>query len=139
MSSNRQQWSVGAVLSVPHEGGEAFAQMLNHPEMAFFADKELTKLLFRIWVHKSCYSTGHWLRIGKAPVSLDCQAEVPRFSKDAINGSYSIRVRIEERKATREECIELECAAVWEANHVEDRLADLAAGRENKWQKLLSA
>lgn len=137
MSKIRQQWSVGAVLSVTTEAGEAFAQMLNHPEMAFFSDRELTKLLFRAWVHKSCYCTGRWLRIGKEEVSVECQSDIPRFIRDAIDGSYSIRLGANERAATFEECKDLECAAVWEASHIEERLSDLAFGRVNQWQQQL--
>ncbi len=139
MVTKRQRWSKGAVLSVPFNGGQAYAQMLDFPEMAFFSDAELSNFLFRIWVHKYCYSTGHWLRCGKAPVSAELQEEVQRFSKDRISGKYSIWVGSEERAASYAECQGLERAAVWDANHVEDRLADLAAGRENKWLNQLSA
>jgi hypothetical protein len=39
--------------------------------------------------------------------------------------------------ATKEQCIGLECAAVWEAEHVVDRINDHYAGRKNKWLEQL--
>ncbi len=44
-----------------------------------------------------------------------------------------------ERPATTGECIGLEAAAVWEAEHVEDRLRDHFAGQLNKWVEQLRA
>ena len=40
-------------------------------------------------------------------------------------------------KASKEECIGLERAAVWEAEHVEDRLRDFYSGVQNKWVEQL--
>lgn len=40
--------------------------------------------------------------------------------------------------ATKEQIQGLECAAVWEAEHVESRIIDYYEGRPNKWVKQLS-
>ena len=42
-----------------------------------------------------------------------------------------------ERLAIAEECVGLERAAVWEPEHVEDRLRDHFAGRSNRWVESL--
>jgi Immunity protein 26 len=41
------------------------------------------------------------------------------------------------RTATKAECLGLECAAVWEPEHVEDRIMDYFEGRPNKWVESL--
>lgn len=43
-----------------------------------------------------------------------------------------------EDSATRAQCAGLERSAVWDAEHVEDRLRDRRAGRLNKWAESLA-
>ena len=41
------------------------------------------------------------------------------------------------RSASKEECLGLERAAVWEPSHVEERIVDYYAGRKNQWLESL--
>ena len=62
----------------------------------------------------------------------------PHFIQDALNPrSFSIDERGAFRPATKEECIGLECAAVWDPTHAEDRIRDHYLGRKNKWLESL--
>ncbi len=112
--------------------------MLEEPEFAFFSPSDTGQLLFRLWVHKSAYNSGHWRKVGNSELSPDLATEIPRFNQDPINGSLSIHQNGRERPATEVECQELERAAVWEASHVEERITDHMQGKENVWVKSLA-
>ncbi len=140
----RQRWTTGHVVTVPlgtrHRG---YAQMLVAPEYAFFEIRTTEKLepervithpiLFRLWVMNHAYTKGRWVKIGSAPVSSALQKPVARFRQDAFTGELVAVINGVERRATRKRCETLECAAVWDPEHVEDRLRDHFAGRPNKW------
>jgi hypothetical protein len=63
---------------------------------------------------------------------------VPRFKKDPINGKLTIYINEAEFPAEIEECSDLEPAAVWDAEHVEDRLRDHCENQKNIWVKSLA-
>ena len=81
---------------------------------------------------------GRWKRVGHKPIS-DAEARPPaKFIRDLLApGRYRIYEDGKMRKATRKECEGLEAAAVWDPEHVEDRLRDHYAGRPNKWVESL--
>jgi hypothetical protein len=117
------------------EGAVCYAQALNEPEYAFYNISPLNnkkiKPIFRLWVHKSAIK--EWNKISNQPLSADLKVDIPRFKQDSINGSLSIYQGENEEPATHEQIQGLECAAVWEGNHIKDRLTDYLAGRENIW------
>jgi hypothetical protein len=142
----RQRWTSGAVLEVPLGGGtRAYAQMLESPEYAFFDAAGASPIspeaaverpvLFRLWVMARAHTQGRWRKIGTAPISAALRQKMPRFKQDPLNpDSLSItHGGTAERPASRDECRVLERAAVWDPEHVEDRLRDWLAGRPNKW------
>jgi hypothetical protein len=78
---------------------------------------------------------GIWPVIGNAPLPKDLLEEPLFFKKDPITGALRIYrdSTQEEFPATREQCEKLECAAVWDPEHIVDRLKDHFAGRPNIW------
>ena len=135
----RQTWSKGDILKIElPDGGSSTCQMLEEPEFAFFSPDDDGQVLFRLWVHKSAYNSGRWKKMGKSIIPPELVSEIPRFNQDPINGSLSIHLNGREHSATEEECLGLERAAVWEPNHVEDRLFDHVQGKENIWVKSLA-
>lgn len=144
-----QRWVRGAIVRIPlGENRFGAAQMLDLPEYAFFdtqASGDLTAaeivqrpVLFRIWVHRKSYSQGRWQKIGTAPVSEVLDQPVERFNQDPLAPSQiAIHFGRQVRPGTPEECEALERAAVWEPEHVEDRLRDHYANRPNKWVESL--
>jgi len=149
MSKVRQRRIVGAILEVPlDERWHTYAQTLNDAEFAFFDARSEDALavediitrpvLFREAVHKSAWTTGRWKRIGKAPLSSELAQPLPKFIQDALKpDQFRIYIAGTIRPATREECETLQCCAVWEPHHIEDRLRDHYAGIPNKWLELL--
>lgn len=129
-------------------GRHAYAQVADEPLIIFFEgtfDEEMgtehipsLPVAFRLWVSNHAITKGTWPVVGSQPL-LPANAEEPLFFKqDAISGQLSLyhsafAATNYERPASLEECQHLECAAVWEPEHVVDRLNDYAAHRPNHW------
>jgi len=82
--------------------------------------------------------TSGWALLEVVPLSEKEQAEVYRSFKQYPGGALSIYWEkpdgsYGEDNATRAACEGLERSAVWDPEHVEDRLRDHRAGRPNKW------
>ena len=145
----RQRRTIGAIVQVPiGDGRNCYAQTLEEPEFAFFdicagVTPDLRAIpqhpvLFRVWVMNHAVTSGRWLKLGVVPISEDLARPVPRFTQDALNPwSFEITLGGERRSAAADECVGLERAAVWEPEHVEDRLRDHFDGRPNKWVESL--
>ena len=87
--------------------------------------------------------TSSWMLLDVVPLSQQEQAEVYRSFKQDPLGALSIYWEKPdgswgEDKATRAQCAGLERSAVWDPEHVEDRLRDHRAGRPNKWAESLA-
>jgi len=133
MTTKSQRWKTGAILQINAHGYPCLGQMLDEPEIAFFDPASPDRLLFRLWVHKSAYTSGRWQKVGEEPIPKELAVQVPRFKKDPITGELSIYINGEETPAELKQCVNLECAAVWEPEHIEDRLRDHIENRENVW------
>jgi hypothetical protein len=146
VSVARQQWTLGAIVTIPlGKGYHSYAQMLEEPEYAFFdcrTKKELPveaitarPVLFRLWVMRHAHSKGRWRKIGKAIVAKVLQEPVLRYNQDPLRPE-DIRLTYDGCSGplgSLADCEGLECAAVWEPEHVEDRLRDHYAGIPNGW------
>ena len=139
----KQSWTNGAVLKIDLQEGIAYCQMIRHPFYAFFpsfgeninsSDSMNRGVLFRIAVSNRAFKTGRWRIIGVEDVRADISSPIRFFKKDIISKSISI---VEESgfesAALPYQCNSLEPAAVWEPEHVEERLLDYLNGRENRW------
>ena len=102
------------------------AEILRHP------------VAFRVAVHKFAYSTGRWTRIGQVEPPPKLIAPQPKFMRDRLSGEFSIYLGGHIRRVQRADCVGLERSAVWDPNHVEDRLRDHFAGVPNKWVESLA-
>jgi len=126
----------------------SYAQVAADPLIVFF-DGSLTHdlpsdqivslpVLFRIWVANHAIKRGRWAVIGRTVLAPKNQEEPFFYKQDAITGRLtlyhsSFAQTNWERCATLAECGGLENAAVWEPEHVEDRLRDHYAGTRNTW------
>jgi len=146
----RQRWSVGAVVRIDLGGlGVAYGQMLQEPEYALFAaaspSASLTEIvaspvLFRLWVSRRAHATGRWAKLGTAPVSVALAAPVLRFNQDPLDPGHIVLGYdgVSGRASTAEQCHGFERAAVWEPEHVEERLGSGRRGQESEWVRRLS-
>jgi hypothetical protein len=99
-------------------------------------------VLFRLWVANHAITRGRWQVVGRATLTPENQEEPFFYTQDALTGGLtlyhsSFAQTNWERAASLAECEALECAAVWEPEHVEDRLRDHYDGRQNKWTESL--
>lgn len=146
MPGKRQRWTCGAVVAVPlGDGTHTYAQMLEDPEYAFFdcratdelsADEAVTRpVLFRLWVMRSAHTTGRWSKVGMAPVPVALRHPVRRYNQNPLR-PQDIRLTFDGCDGplgSLADCEGLECAAVWDAAHVEDRLRSHYAGVACPW------
>jgi hypothetical protein len=97
------------------------------------------RVLFQVAVMNWAVKKGRWRVIGRAPLEDDLAVLRPKFIQDPLNNTqFSIYEHGAIRPASRDECIGLERAAVWDPEHVEDRIRDHFAGHPNKWVELLN-
>lgn len=153
MAGKRVRRRVGDVLKIDLGGGlHTYAQVAEEPLIVFFEGavaEELPlsgvvslPLLFRIWVHNDAVKTGTWPVIGNVPLAPEHAVE-PYFNKqDTTTGALSLYHSSFadtgwERAASATDCDGLERAAVWDTDHVEDRLRDHYAGQCNRWVESL--
>ncbi len=148
--ARRPAWEPGNVFEVAlPNGGFAYGIVIAFPLAAFF-DLKFSKrpsivdvlsrpAAFRIHIMRQCLSRGGWPIIGAASVPDSLQQPPDFYKFDSIAKRFSLYRGHSEEPATREQCLGLECAAVWSAVHVESRLDDHFAGRPNQWVESLSA
>lgn len=147
--AKRQRRTVGAILRVPlSDRWHAYAWTLPEVDFGFFDLRSDIDILpediithpfaFRVGVHKSAWTNGRWQHVGKIDPPPNVLAPVPTFIEDPISGKYSIYILGGIRPAQRNDCAGMERCAVWEPEHVEDRLRDHFAGVPNKWVQSLA-
>jgi hypothetical protein len=146
MPNKRQLWTRGAIVHIPlGDGSHSYAQMLDDPEYGFFDLRSTVEVpveeivshavIFRLWVMRYAHSQGRWLKVGEAELPTSLRVPVLRFNQDPIDPNQ-IRLTYDGCNGPHAElsdCKGLECAAVWDPDHVEDRLRDYFSGLPNKW------
>jgi hypothetical protein len=130
------------------DGFHSYARVLEEALFAFYdsrttddwpIDKIIAcQILFSIAVMNHAVTRGRWKIIGHLPLDEALLVARPQFMQDILKPeSFSIYERGKIRPATKEECIGLECAAVWDPAHAEDRIRDHYLGEKNKWLESL--
>ncbi|WP_034539127.1 MULTISPECIES: Imm26 family immunity protein [unclassified Bacteroides] len=145
----RQKETVGSILEINIENKYfTYAQILNGVCVFFdYRSKEHLKdftilenapILFFLCVYKQVITQGDWLKVGKMPIREDCKVIPNQFIQDHFNPD-NIEMYITETgeivPSTREECMGLERCAVWDSNHVEDRIRDHYLGVPCVWEE----
>ncbi|OTG86996.1 hypothetical protein B9T31_05135 [Acinetobacter sp. ANC 4558] len=95
-------------------------------------------ILFKVWIMKYSYKNGNWFSLGNIKLSEDMKKRVLFFKQDLFDYSQ-IYIYYEDREknevieipATYEDIRNLERAAVWDFEHIEDRLRDYFNGVPN--------
>ena len=146
--TTKRKGFAGRVMAVPlGDGWFAFARALAFPlaeiynlrskEMPEVKDLANERVLFRIWLTKQAFTGQRWKQLGVLPLNLG-EGSQPWFIKQSPGGTlYRTRDGAEEIPATWDEAALLEAAAVWDPEHVEDRLRDHFSGQPNKWVQSL--
>lgn len=144
----KQKRTVGAFVKIHLPDNRwAYARILEHASYAIYdlittePIEDVNKIagkdiLFYVSVYKDAITAGRWRKIGTLPLE-DILTRLPsKFIQDPIDPNV---FRLYDpntgtmTSARKEDCIGLECAAVWEPEHVEERILDHYANRPNIW------
>lgn len=136
----------GALVRIDlNNGFDAFARVLPNAQAAFYAFKcghkeEIdyskvyeSEVLFITAVMKYAFKAEGWSLVDERPLELELLAPRNYFMKDGLNGKYSIYRSSDGAicDSSKEHCQGLEEAAVWDPEHIEERLRDHLNGRLN--------
>lgn len=126
------------------DGWTYYARLLEFPWAAFYrhrtkgrsdalADIAGQPVLFTLAAHKDLVARNEWQPIGR--VAPDPALGPPKAQAmwDDDGTCHILDDKGVMRPATPAECRGLEPAAVWEPEHIADRLMDAFAGRPNPW------
>lgn len=137
----------GSLVEIALGGGlKAYARVLSDPLFAFYdiaekpADPKTLgdkQPIFKVWVMRRAVTSGRWPVVAKWPLETELMRPASFFKQDLISDRLSIYSEGNERPANIEECVGLEPAAIWSAEHIEDRLRDHIAGVPNRWVESL--
>ncbi|MCK0115021.1 Imm26 family immunity protein [Gelidibacter sp. F63206] len=147
----KQIRTIGAIVEIDLKNGDyCYAQILNDG-LAFYDLKVKEKLsdfdvllecpvLFFLSVYRDAISQGRWLKVGKLTIRKEFEVLPMKFIQDGLNPNifelYNPNTG-DITRTTKDKITGLERAAVWEANHVEDRLRDYYDGKPNVWLEQL--
>jgi hypothetical protein len=143
------RWRAGAVISkaLP-DGWTYYGRLLEFPWVAFYKHRTKaasddveavtgSQVLFTLAAHKDLTAPSEWRTIGQQPLEPSLGPPHAQAVWDDDGSCQIIDAEGEMRAATPAECKGLEPAAVWEPDHIADRLQDTFAGRENPWLRNL--
>jgi hypothetical protein len=146
----RQKETIGSILEIDLKNGNyAYAQILENGTAFFdyltneplknFDVLETCPVLFIIGIYKDIITRGYWLKVGKLPIRKELEILPMKFMQDFETYELSLYNPNTGKiyPATREECIGLERASVWEAHHVESRIIDYYNNTPNIWVEQL--
>jgi hypothetical protein len=140
--------NVGDILKIElGDGTHTYARVLPEAGFAIYDARTIDELpvegmvekpvLFYVAVMNRAVKEKRWTVLGHKALEAGLKMP-PRFIQDALNKKrFEIYEHGKIRPAIRHECLGLERAAVWEPEHVEERISDYYAGRPNKWVELL--
>lgn len=134
---------IGTFLRIPLDDGSfGYGRVLANPYIAFYdyrtaaPESDLTALASKpiLFIQSvRLVDSARWVNIGAMDLEGDAAKPVVRFMQDLADFRECTIFDTAgmERKATPEDCIGLERAAVWEPHHIEQRLLDTFTGRSN--------
>lgn len=144
----KKSWQAGNVIRKTLGNQTYYGRLLEFPWATFYdyrTDQPVDDLdqitsrpvLFTLAAHKDLIAKGYWETIGRRPLEPSLGPPAAQRMVDVLDSNH-YRIIDDEgniREATREETEGLEPAAVWEPEHIADRLEDHYAGRPNRWLK----
>ncbi|MCB2362509.1 Imm26 family immunity protein [Clostridium estertheticum] len=132
---------LGDVYAIPlPDGRYAFGRLFKENSIAVYRHSginldDISKeedYRFVVAVYKDVLQDGKWIIVGNRTFKNDEAWPPPKYIIDKMNGKYSIYYKGEIIHSTRDKCIGLEVASVWDAHHIIDRIMG-----EEKWTKIL--
>ena len=149
--ARRKKWESGNVVEIElTDGSFSYGLIINEPLFAFVGDTFLKRpeispklfntIAFQLLVMNSAIGKNGWPVIGDVQLKEISIPKAKFYRYDIISKKFFHHLdSFNCLPSTRKGCVGLECAAVWEKNHVEDRLQSLKEGLECKWEVSLRA
>ena len=149
--TRRKKWQAGNVVEIKlADGSFSYGLILEEPLIAFskaifnqrqiISEKIFEEIAFQLMVMNSAIGKNGWPIIGDLPVNKLSIGNIKFYRYDRISNKFYHYVdSINDIQVSRDECVGLECAAVWSKNHIEDRLYALKNGMECPWRESLRA
>ncbi|UHA74903.1 Imm26 family immunity protein [Paenibacillus sp. 481] len=132
MSEKRKRIKLGDVYAIPlSDGMFSFGRRFKDASIAIYSHVSSSiedvpqdeDYQFIVGVYDDVLKSGQWPVIENRPFGNEEEAwPPPAYVIDKLTGGYSIYYKGEMRKASKQECDGLEIAAVWEAEHIIDRI-----------------
>ncbi len=138
----------GAFFEIALTNGKfSYGRILGKANYAFYniySDSRITnidlirnnKVIFNVGVYNDAITKNRWKTIGLTELEQGLKKIPLEFIQDDFELNqfeiYDPNTG-DMRPAKKAECIGLERAAVWEPEHVEERIIDYFEGRPNKW------
>lgn len=147
----RQTRTVGSIIKINlNDNTHSYGIILEKASIAVFNIKTKNELavsdilkesiLFFVAVYNTAITSGRWQKIVTVPLDKRFKTLPLTFIQDSLNPEnfdiYDPNTGVI-TKATKEQCLTLDCASVWEAEHVESRIQDHFNGNENIWVRQL--
>ncbi len=127
------KFSYGRILP---KAGYAFYNIYSDSKISDINKIKNSKVLFILGVYKHAITKNRWKIIGNSELESELNKMPLEFIQDQLDPTqfeiYDPNTG-EIKPATKAECLGLECAAVWEPEHVEDRIIDYFENRPNRW------
>lgn len=134
-------------------GTDAYARVLGNSQIAIYelriphGEKVSlsaifdSEILFKVTVMKFALVPGRWPMVDQRELEPELKLPTEYFINDKLTRHFSAYWSSDgsSRDSTYEECKNLESAAVWNPEYVEDRLRDYFAARSNQWVEQLRA
>lgn len=146
MSRGKRRGAPGDIVRIDiGDGRHTYGVLLTDPYMAVYdlptidddeppgpADVLGRPVLFIVAVYDRAIGLD-WPVVGRVPAGSTVPTVPERFTQDLFNLQRCKIIDVDGnmRPATPEECVGLERAAVWEVEHVAERIRDHYAGRTN--------
>lgn len=146
MAPRKKRWTSGSIVKIPlPDGTHTYGLLREEPLISVFDVRTVEDLaaedvarrpvLFAVWV--MARALGLWPVVGVVTLSPAMKRAESFVKRDRISGRVSTYTEGRERPPEPNEPEMLEVAAVWEPEHVVDRVGDHYAGRPNKWAESL--
>jgi hypothetical protein len=127
------RFSYGRILA---KASFAFYKIYSENRMSDINRIKISEVLFINSVYKHAISKNRWKIIGSLDIEPNLRVLPMEFIQDELEPSkfeiYNPNTG-EIRPAKKAECFGLERAAVWEPQHIEDRIVDYFENRPNRW------
>jgi len=139
-SPKRKRIKLGDVYAIPLPDGRfAFGRRFKDASIAIYRyiGKSVEDIpqdedyQFIVGVYDDVLKSGQWTVVINRPFEDEDEAwPPPACVIDKLSGGYSIYHKGEMKRASKQDCDGLEVAAVWEAEHIIDRIMG-----DDKWHK----